>query len=82
MAYGAPDKPVRAVVAGLDAEVSLEVIHSGPAIDPRTRDRIFDSLRSGPDQEDNNPRGLGLYIASEIAKAHHGSISGTHLGRP
>ncbi|MNS99818.1 Bacteriophytochrome [compost metagenome] len=39
-------------------------------------ERIFDPLKRGPDQENNNADGLGLglYIASEIAKAHHGSI--------
>lgn len=74
--YGAPDKPVRVAVTGHDAEVRLEVRNSGPAIDRLTLDRIFDPLRRGPDQENKNAGGLGLglYIASEIAKAHHGSI--------
>ncbi len=74
--YGAPDKPVRVVVTGHDAEVSLEVSNSGPAIDRLTLERIFDPLKRGPDQENKNADGLGLglYIASEIAKAHHGSI--------
>ena len=41
-----------------------------------TLERIFDPLSRGPDQENKNAGGLGLglYIASEIAKAHHGSI--------
>lgn len=75
--YGAPDKPVRVVVTGQDAEVRLEVKNSGPAIDQLTLERIFDPLKRGPDQENKKNAdglGLGLYIASEIAKAHHGSI--------
>jgi signal transduction histidine kinase len=76
--YGAQDKPVRVVVTGHDNEVRLEVSNSGPAIEPQTLERIFDPLRRGLDQEKNNPSGLGLglYIASEIAKAHHGAIEG------
>ncbi|WP_454741978.1 ATP-binding protein [Cupriavidus necator] len=74
--YGAQDKPVRVVVTGHEAEVRLEVRNSGPAIDRLTLERIFDPLRRGPDQENKNADGLGLglYIVSEIAKAHHGSI--------
>lgn len=76
--YGAADKPVRVVVTGHDAEVRFEVSNSGPAIDRQTLERIFDPLSRGRDQENKNPSGLGLglYIASEIAKAHHGAIEG------
>ncbi|GJH06090.1 hypothetical protein CBA19C8_36055 [Paraburkholderia terrae] len=92
--YGAPDKPVRVVVTGDDAEVRLEVRNSGPAIDRQTLELIFNPLARGPEQEnrDANGLGLGLYIASEIAKAHHGAIEGrsdqtetafaVHLPRP
>ncbi|EON18231.1 bacteriophytochrome [Cupriavidus sp. GA3-3] len=74
--YGAPDEPVRVVVTGHDAEVRLEVRNSGPAIDPLSLQRLFDPLRRGPDQEHKNADGLGLglYIVSEITKAHQGSI--------
>jgi len=74
--YGAPDEPVCVAVTGHDAEVSLEVRNSGPAIDPLSLERLFDPLRRGPDQENKNADGLGLglYIVSEITKAHQGSI--------
>jgi len=76
--YGATNEPVRVVVTGLDAEVRLEVTNSGSAIDPQTLERISDPLTRGPAQENRNANGLGLglYIASEIAKAHHGAIEG------
>ncbi|SAL65041.1 sensor histidine kinase [Caballeronia humi] len=76
--YGALDQPVRVVVTGHDAEVRLEVTNSGPAIDEQTLERIFDPLSRGPEQEKKNASGLGLglFIASEIAKAHHGAIEG------
>jgi len=74
--YGAPDKSVCVIVTGDDAEIRLEVRNSGPAIDRLTLERIFDPLWRGPDQTNRHSAGLGLglYIASEIAKAHHGSI--------
>lgn len=75
--YGARDTPVRVVVTGHDSEVRLEVVNSGPAIDRLTLERIFDPLSRGPNQEGKHAGslGLGLYIASEIAKAHNGTIS-------
>lgn len=76
--YGAPDAPVRVVLTGDDTEVHLAVRNSGPAIDQLTLARMFDPLSRGPDPEDKHAHGLGLglglYIASEIARAHHGSI--------
>ncbi|SOY58658.1 sensor histidine kinase [Cupriavidus taiwanensis] len=74
--YGAADTPVRVVVSGDDAEVRAAVWNSGPPIDPQTMSQIFDPLKRGDDPDDKNAPGLGLglYIASEIAKAHHGSI--------
>ncbi|SOZ51037.1 putative sensor histidine kinase (dctS) [Cupriavidus taiwanensis] len=74
--YGAADAPVRVVVTGDDAEVRVAVWNSGPPIDPQTLGQIFDPLRRGEDPHDKNAPGLGLglYIASEIAKAHRGSI--------
>ncbi|KAF7962855.1 histidine kinase [Cupriavidus sp. UYMU48A] len=76
--YGAPDTPVRVVVTGADAEVRFEVRNSGPAIDPQTLENIFAPLQRGPGQADKDNGqvglGLGLFIASEVAKAHDGSI--------
>ncbi|WP_321863547.1 sensor histidine kinase [Burkholderia cenocepacia] len=77
--YGAPDTPVRVVAATAGADVVVEVGNSGPAIDPRTLDRIFDPLERGEDDRsrragDDAGLGLGLFIANVIAKAHRGRI--------
>jgi signal transduction histidine kinase len=76
--YGAPKAPVRVVVTGQDAEVRVEVRNSGPAIERQLLERMFDPLQRGPARESSHEGegslGLGLYIASEIAKAHHGAI--------
>lgn len=76
--YGASDTPIGVVVAGGDAEVRIEVRNRGAAIDGPTLERIFEPLQRGTGRQDstrgNDGLGLGLYIASEIAKAHHGGI--------
>jgi signal transduction histidine kinase len=76
--YGTPNAPVCVGVTGNEAEVCFEVRNSGPAIERSLLERIFDPLQRGPDSESrgsgNGSLGLGLYIASEIARAHHGVI--------
>lgn len=76
--YGAPDTPVRVAATSDNTEVHIEVENGGVAIDPLVLDRIFDPLQRGVDRSERADEdvglGLGLYIASEIAKAHHGRI--------
>lgn len=76
--YGAPDTPVRVAATSDDTEVHIEVENGGVAIDPLVLDRIFDPLQRGVDRSERTDEdvglGLGLYIASEIAKAHRGRI--------
>lgn len=76
--YGASKTPVRVTAVSADKEVLIEVGNRGPAMDRLTLERIFDPLQRGADQSasasDDVGLGLGLYIASEIAKAHHGRI--------
>jgi len=76
--YGAPHEPVRVIAAATAEDVRIEVKNHGEPIDPQTLDRIFDPLQRGASQKDKGDSksglGLGLYIASEIAQAHHGRI--------
>lgn len=76
--YGAQDTPVRVDVTGDATHVRIEVTNSGPAIDRETLASIFDPLTRGTIQQSKHDRsgslGLGLFIASEIAKAHCGII--------
>ncbi|MEC5409981.1 HAMP domain-containing sensor histidine kinase [Paraburkholderia sp. MPAMCS5] len=77
--YGAQDAPVRVEVTGDPMNVRVDVINTGPAIDRATLARVFDPLTRGRDErgqrEDSaGSLGLGLFIASEIARAHHGEI--------
>ncbi|MFM0011390.1 ATP-binding protein [Paraburkholderia sediminicola] len=76
--YGAQDTPVRVEVTGDATHVRIDVRNCGPAIERTTLAGIFDPLTRGPERQSKYDRtgnlGLGLYIASEIAKAHHGTI--------
>lgn len=76
--YGAQDTPVRVMVTCDVTHVRMDVSNRGPAIERATLARIFDPLMRGDEQQSKDDRarnlGLGLYIASEIAKAHNGAI--------
>ena len=76
--YGAQDTPVRVTVTCDVTHVRIEISNCGPAIDGAMLRCIFDPLTRGPEHcgtdESTGSLGLGLYIASEIAKAHHGAI--------
>ncbi|NTZ06475.1 sensor histidine kinase [Burkholderia metallica] len=76
--YGTPNTPVRVSATSAATEVFIEVGNRGPALDRLMLERIFDPLQRGADQRQRTRAdaglGLGLYIASEIAKGHHGRI--------
>lgn len=76
--YGAQNTPVCVTVIGDATHVRVEVSNCGTAIEQSMLERMFDPLMRGAAHEGTYERsgslGLGLYIASEIAKAHHGAI--------
>lgn len=79
--YGAPAVPVE-VVAVTDAEwFELSVSNGGEPIDRATMSRLFEPFTRGQahdgvaDPADREGLGLGLFIASEVAKAHGGTLS-------
>ncbi|SAL84929.1 histidine kinase [Caballeronia arvi] len=76
--YGAQDTPVRVTVTCDVTHVHIDVSNRGAVIESATLGRIFNPLMRGPGRRSEDERagslGLGLYIASEIAKAHSGSI--------
>lgn len=65
-------------VTGDTTHARIDVTNRGGAIGTATLARIFDPLMRGPDRQGEDERagslGLGLYIASEIARAHDGAI--------
>ncbi len=79
--YGTPATPVR-VRAGTDAtSFELEVANAGDPIPAGKVGRLFRPFSRGDGHADQQGLGLGLYIASEIAKAHGGRIEVTSTAR-
>ena len=74
--YGEAEALVRVVLTGEEADVGIEVVNSGPAIDQSALDQIFDPLKRGSVQRHDtyDGLGLGLYIVREVARAHGGEI--------
>lgn len=68
-------------VKEINDTIRLDVIDSGPGIDPTDRERIFDAFYQGRKAPQSHIRGtgLGLAIAREYALAHSGTLELTEL---
>ncbi|WP_245321715.1 GAF domain-containing sensor histidine kinase [Bradyrhizobium sp. LTSPM299] len=75
LTYGTPGTPVE-VRAATNGAFELSVENRGPAIPPATMERLFAPFTRG-DVADQKGLGLGLYIVSQIARAHGGTIDVT-----
>jgi signal transduction histidine kinase len=67
--------PVEMQVRGSADRVTLEVIDHGPGIEPKDLPRIFERFSRARAQDDNKGFGLGLWIVSQLASHHGGSVS-------
>jgi len=79
--YGAPDAPVRVGAKSGEGSFELFVANGGTPISAVAMSRLFQPFVRGevqlPQDSPQQGLGLGLYIASEIAKAHGGVLSVT-----
>jgi signal transduction histidine kinase len=66
--------PVRVEASGLGGALAIAVSNTGQAIPAATQRRLFQPFTRAEDRPERAGLGLGLYIASEIAKAHGGSL--------
>lgn len=71
--HGAPGSPVQVSVRSCDKEICIEVENEGDPIPPELQKNLFQPFRRG--NEASEGLGLGLHIASSIAKAHSGRLS-------
>jgi signal transduction histidine kinase len=77
LTHGDPQGPVRCQ-ARVDGEVfELSVANQGPAIPAEQMDRLFQPFTRAWARTGEQGLGLGLYIASEIARAHAGTLQVT-----
>ena len=54
--------------------MELSVANKGDPIPPNVAERLFESFYRSSAGSDKQGLGLGLYIASEIARAHGGTL--------
>jgi signal transduction histidine kinase len=74
--YGTEGSPVR-VRASTNGQFELAVYNTGSPISPAAMERLFSPFSRGDVRPSQQGLGLGLYIASEIARAHGGKIEVT-----
>jgi phosphoserine phosphatase RsbU/P len=77
VAHGDPAQPVRAHGATYASSFELYVTNAGEPIADEVREHLFQPFYRGSVRPSKQGLGLGLYIASEIAKAHGGSLDVT-----
>ncbi|HET7061345.1 MAG TPA: PAS domain-containing sensor histidine kinase [Nitrosospira sp.] len=75
LTHGSPEGPVR-VRAFLERDLfELSVTNSGRPIPPEALEKLFQPFTRQDASSSQNGLGLGLYIASEIARAHKGELT-------
>lgn len=70
-------KPVLVKISSSSSQFSLSVINHGETIPKKNQRELFKPYFKSKAKNNENGLGLGLYIASEIAKAHHGNLGVT-----
>ena len=76
LTHGSADSPVRVRATSNDREFELSIANSGTPIPQEAIERLFQPFYRAS-QDPGQGLGLGLYIASEIARAHGGRIDVT-----
>lgn len=77
LTYGKADEPVTVKVLSQNGKLMLSVANCGEKIPDTKMARLFQPFSRGSEENSKDGLGLGLYIASEIARAHHGELSVT-----
>jgi len=72
--HGAPDTPIRVQAATFGSSLELSVANLGDPIPPAAMDKLFQPFYRGQVRASLQGLGLGMFIASEIAKAHGGTL--------
>lgn len=73
--HGSEDQPVRVVAATDQGSFTLTVANGGAKIPPETLEKLFLPFQRGEVRDSLQGLGLGLFIASEIARAHGGTLN-------
>ena len=71
--YGDQGKPIRVSAKTIGGAFELAVINRGAPLSEKAMEHLFEPYTRG-DRPSQQGLGLGLYIASQIAKAHGGTL--------
>jgi signal transduction histidine kinase len=74
LADGAPQSPVRVGTALEEGTFCMTVSFKGEALSAEMLESLFKPFHRGGSRPGKDGLGLGLYVASEIAKAHGGTL--------
>ncbi len=74
MIHGKADRPVTVRVASGGGRFELSVANAADPIPPAVLERLFEPFKRGDAGNYQQGLGLGLYIASEIARSHGGTL--------
>jgi sigma-B regulation protein RsbU (phosphoserine phosphatase) len=77
ISHGAGKEPVRVRAETTDGFFKLTVANAGEAIPEIALERLFEPFFRGEVRASRQGLGLGLHIASQIAKAHDGALTVT-----
>ena len=72
--HGAPSRPVRVAGRAMDGQFTLSVANDGDPISPESQRHLFKPFTRASARPHQQGLGLGLYIASQIAAAHGGTM--------
>jgi sigma-B regulation protein RsbU (phosphoserine phosphatase) len=75
LTHGSPDGPIRLIASTADGMLEITVANTGAPIPPEAMGRLFQPFFRGGVRQSREGLGLGLYIASEIARAHDGVLN-------
>ena len=75
LTHGTPGAPIRVTAASGNGAFELRVANASALIPPAVMERLFQPFFRGADLPSRQGLGLGLYIVSEIARAHGGAIT-------
>ena len=75
LSHGSPDQPVRIQASDDQDVLIIWVSNGGEAIPKAAMERLFHPFFRGAVRPSQQGLGLGLHIASEIAKAHGGTLT-------
>jgi signal transduction histidine kinase len=77
LSHGAPESSVRVCASTSDNEFIFEVWNAGEPIPAEGRDKVFEPFWRNSSSTNRSGLGLGLYICSQIVKAHGGLLTVT-----